>query len=88
MKNHFDVVICGGGMAGLSMARQLKLELPGITSAVLDRESRPLPEAAWKVGEATTEFGAHYLTEYLQLSDYLEVVFQISSPPRGILVTS
>lgn len=70
LESNFDVVICGGGMAGLSMARQLNLELPGLSVLVIDREARPLPEAAWKIGEATTEFGAHYLTEYLQLSDY------------------
>jgi flavin-dependent dehydrogenase len=68
----FDVVICGAGLAGLSLARQLRLEQPDLSLAVLDPNIPPLPEAAWKVGESTVEFGSHYLAEYLQLSGYLE----------------
>lgn len=68
----YDVVICGGGLAGLTLARQLKLQKPTISVAVLDRIPRPLPEASLKVGESTVEVGAFYLANTLQLADYFE----------------
>jgi flavin-dependent dehydrogenase len=68
----FDVVICGAGLAGLCLARQLRLEQPEVSVALVDPYVSPLPAAAWKVGESTVEFGAHYLDEYLQLGDYLQ----------------
>ena len=70
-QRYFDVAICGAGLAGLSLARQLTLEQPTLSIALLDRQVSPLPEAAWKVGESSVEFGAHYLAEYLQLQDYM-----------------
>ncbi len=68
----YDVLIAGGGLAGQCLARQLKLARPGLSVAVMDWEKRPLPEAAFKVGEATSELGAHYLAVKLQLKDYLD----------------
>lgn len=68
----YDVVICGGGLAGLTLARQLKLQKPTISVAVLDRIPRRLPEACFKVGESTVEVGAFYLANTLQLTDYFE----------------
>lgn len=68
----YDVVICGGGLAGLALARQIKLGQPERSIAVIDRLSRPLPTATYKVGESTVEVGAHYLGEKLQLTDYFE----------------
>ena len=68
----FDVVIAGGGLAGQCLARQLKLARPELAVAVVDFEKRPLPEAAFKVGEATSELGAHYFAVKLQLKDYLD----------------
>lgn len=70
--NGVDVVICGGGLAGLCLARQLRLELPELSVAVVDRLSRPLPEATLKVGESTVELSTHYLNEILQLQAYFE----------------
>ena len=69
---HFDVVICGGGLAGLTLARQLRLRMPDLSIAILDQATRPLPEAAHKVGESSVEVGSHYLGETLQLQSYLE----------------
>ncbi len=66
----FDVVICGGGLAGLLLARQLRRELPELSVAVLERTTRPLPEACHKVGESSVELGSQYL-ERLGLRDYL-----------------
>ena len=68
----YDVLIAGGGLAGQCLARQLKLGRPELSVAVVDFEQRPLPEAAFKVGEATSELGAHYFAEKLQLKDYLD----------------
>lgn len=67
---YYDVIIVGGGLAGLTLARQIRRELPQWTVAVVERHARPIPEAAWKVGESSVEVGARYLEE-LGLSDYL-----------------
>ncbi len=68
----YDVVICGGGLAGLTLARQLKLQTPELNIIVIDRLASPLPEAGFKVGESTVEVGAFYLANTLQLTDYFE----------------
>jgi flavin-dependent dehydrogenase len=67
---HFDVVITGGGLAGLALARQLKLELPELSVAVVERLVRPLPEAAFKVGESSIELGTYYYGQVLKLDKY------------------
>jgi len=68
--HEFDVAICGAGLAGLTLARQLKQQLPKISIVLIDKFSRPLPEAAFKVGEAVTEAGAYYLADTLKLKEY------------------
>jgi flavin-dependent dehydrogenase len=65
-----DVVICGGGIAGLTLARQLKLRRPATRVVLIDKLKRPLPVAAHAVGESAVEVGAHYLIEVLQLEEY------------------
>ncbi len=67
----FDVIILGGGLAGLCLARQLMLRDPQFSILVLERNSFPLPEAAHKVGESTVELGSHYLANVLDLADHL-----------------
>ncbi|MCB9755233.1 MAG: NAD(P)/FAD-dependent oxidoreductase [Myxococcales bacterium] len=69
--SEYDVAVCGGGMAGLTLALQLSLQQPARSVIVLERQTRPLPEACHKVGESTVEIGAHYLGELLGLDDYL-----------------
>ncbi len=67
-----DVVILGGGLAGLTLAIQLKRQDSGIKVTVLERRSHPVREAAFKVGESTVEIGAHYLADVLGLREHLE----------------
>lgn len=65
-----DVVICGGGLAGLTLARQLRRAHPDLGLVVIERTARPLPEAAHKVGESSVELASQYF-ERLGLRDYL-----------------
>jgi flavin-dependent dehydrogenase len=70
LQDSYDVVICGGGLAGQTLARQLRRAVPGHSILLVDRLNRPLPESAFKVGESSVELGAHYLGEKLGLTDY------------------
>jgi flavin-dependent dehydrogenase len=55
----------------LALALQLKRRRPATKVTVLERHGFPVPEAAFKVGEATAESGSHYLSEVLGLRDHL-----------------
>ena len=67
-----DVAILGGGLAGLTLARQLHLERPELRTLVLEKRQHPVPEAAHKVGESSVEIGAHYLGAVLGLEPYMD----------------
>jgi flavin-dependent dehydrogenase len=66
-----DIIILGGGLAGLSLALQLRQRQPELDVLVLERRPHPVPEAAHKVGESTVEIGAHYFQEVLGLKQHL-----------------
>jgi flavin-dependent dehydrogenase len=72
MVEHSDVLIMGGGLAGLTLAIQLRREVPGVSVRVLERNRHPVPEAAFKIGESTVEIGAHYLETVLDLKEHLD----------------
>ena len=66
-----DVVIMGGGLAGLTLALQLRQRFPDLDVLVLERRAHPVPEACHKVGESTVEIGAHYFENVLGLKQHL-----------------
>jgi flavin-dependent dehydrogenase len=66
------IVILGGGLAGLSLALQLRQRFADLDIVVLERREHPVPLAAHKVGESTVEIGAHYFSRVLGLKPHLE----------------
>ena len=72
MKPQHDVVIAGGGLAGLTLALQLKQRFADLDILVLERKRHPVPEAAHKVGESSVEIGANYFSQVLGLKQHLE----------------
>ena len=67
-----DVLIMGGGLAGLTLALQLKKRFAELDVLVLERRSHPVPIAAHKVGESSVEIGAHYFDKVLGLKAHLD----------------
>lgn len=67
-----DVLIMGGGLAGLTLALQLRGRFADIDILVLERRRHPVPLARHKVGESTVEIGAHYFAEVLGLKEHLQ----------------
>ena len=48
-----DVLILGGGLAGLTLAMQLKQAMPELGVRVVERREHPVPVAAHKIGESS-----------------------------------
>ena len=71
MTRYSDVMIIGGGLAGLTLAIQLRQTLPMRSVTVLERQRHPVPETTFKVGESMVEVSSWYLRETLGLGDYL-----------------
>lgn len=69
-----DVVIIGGGLAGLTLALQVKRRFADIDVAVFERRHHPVPHAAHKVGESSVEIGAHYFDTVLGLKPHMQDV--------------
>ncbi|CAN5750726.1 tryptophan 7-halogenase [soil metagenome] len=71
-RKQVDVAILGGGLAGLTLARQLRRAHANLSILVVDKFIHPVPEAAFKVGESTVELGSYYFREVLGLTELLE----------------
>jgi flavin-dependent dehydrogenase len=67
-----DVVVLGGGLAGLALAIQLRRRFAGLSVLVVERRRHPVPVAAHKVGESTVEIGARYFEHTLGLREHLD----------------
>jgi len=67
-----DVLIMGGGLAGLTLALQLRQRFADLDVLVIERRAHPVPEACHKVGESTVEIGAHYFENVLGLRAHLQ----------------
>lgn len=70
-EQRYDVIILGGGLAGLTLTKQLLMKHPELQIAVIERRAFPVSETTHKVGESTVEIGAHYFGEHLQLKKHL-----------------
>jgi len=68
----FDAVIMGGGLAGLTLAIQLRQRFDDLKVLVLERRNHPVPHAAHKVGESSVEIGAHYFDTVLGLKAHMD----------------
>jgi flavin-dependent dehydrogenase len=70
--DQYDVAILGGGIAGLSLALELKKTRPATSIVVIEKQKHPVPEAAHKVGESTVEVAAYYMRDVLGLQEHLQ----------------
>ena len=67
----FDIIILGGGLAGLTFARQMLMKHPDLDVAIVEKRRFPVCETTHKVGESSVEIGAHYFGEELKLKKHL-----------------
>eukprot|EP01132_Coremiostelium_polycephalum_P000822 gene822-1028_t len=71
----FEIIILGGGIAGLSACRHLLLKIPSLKGkiAIIEPRSELRNNAAedFKVGESTVEISATFFQKELELNDYL-----------------
>jgi sulfide:quinone oxidoreductase len=57
MKTHYEVLIIGGGTAGIMVAAQLKLKRPGTDVAIIEPSDKHYYQPAWTlVGAGTFDF--------------------------------
>lgn len=69
--NRYDVIVMGGGLAGLCLSLQLKQRVPELRILVVERRTHPVPEATHKIGESSVEIAANYFDTVLGLKEHL-----------------
>lgn len=67
----YDVVVCGGGLAGATFSRHLLRKQPDASVLVIDGQTYPVPRAAHKVGESTVDIAGFYFSSVLGLAEYM-----------------
>jgi flavin-dependent dehydrogenase len=67
----YDVVIMGGGYAGLVQALHLHRTIPGVSMVIVEPRTDEEIAAICKVGESTVEIAANFMVRDLGLADYL-----------------
>jgi flavin-dependent dehydrogenase len=67
----YDVAVLGGGLAGLTVAIQIKQRRPETSVLVLEKREGLAPLAAFKVGESTVPAGASYFANVIGMADHL-----------------
>ncbi len=70
LKNRYDVVILGSGLAGLSLCRHLLMENAGKSILLLDNKVE-VPGRKQKVGESLVQVGGYYFSKVLDLEEHL-----------------
>ena len=81
MQDAYDIVILGGGLAGLTLGLQLKQRRPETSILIAEKRDGPAPEAAFKVGESTVELSAHYFANVIGMKDHLATA---QNPKAGL----
>lgn len=67
-----DIIIVGGGLAGMSLALQLLNRDASYAITIIEKNTFPVPDTTAKVGESTVEIGAHYFSHVLGLQSHFE----------------
>ena len=67
----YDVVIMGGGFAGLCQARHLMLNVPGIKIALVDTDPDNTDELESPLEESTAEMASLLLSKELGVHEYM-----------------
>ncbi len=69
VESHYDVVIIGAGLAGLTLSRHLLLETDKTILLLEKRDQTPPPHQ--KVGESSVQLAGYYYSRVLDLEEYL-----------------
>ncbi len=69
LEQAYDVVILGGGLAGLALARHLLLDTD--KSVLVLERSAEVPVPRQKVGESSVQLAGYYYSRVLDLEEYL-----------------
>lgn len=72
LQSEYDVIICGAGIAGLTLARQIRKTVPDVSLLLIEGLGDKSRSGAIQVGESTIEISANYLANVVGLRDYLE----------------